>query len=375
MGSNMNRLFVIPAIAVMLLAGIFQQNQAFADTKDRVVITDMAGRKVSIPKRIERVVPLGGALRFIVYMQAFDKVVGIEAFEKKNKDNPARPYSLAIADKVDQIPAIGEGGPGDKLPDFEKVMAVRPDVIIAMGLDMSVVETIAQKTGIPVIVLSYGGTGVLDFGLAVDSLRMLGRLLGKEKRAEELASFVNGIRDDLHKRTFRVTQKPSVYVGAVSYRGSHGITSTQGDYMPLKWINGNNIADEIKKTGHLFLDKEKILDWNPDIIFIDMGGVNMVRDDYQKNPDFYRKLKAVNKKTVFSILPFNYYHTNIEIALANAYYMGKVIYPSRFKDIDPAKKADEIFKVFVGVEAYNRLKKDYHGFGRVSFNTDGIAIN
>lgn len=117
-----------------------------------------------------------------------------------------------------------------------------------------------------------------------------------------------------------------------------------------------------------------ILKWNADIVFLDTGGIELVRDDNKKNPEFYKKLKAVGVGKVFSVLPFNFYHTNIEIALANAYYMGKVIYPEHFKDINPAKKADEIFKAFNGLEAYEKLKKEYYGFGKVKFGNDTITI-
>ena len=37
-----------------------------------------------------------------------------------------------------------------------------------------------------------------------------------------------------------------------------------------------------------------------------------------------------------------YYSTNIDTVIANAYYIGKVLYPDEFRDIDPAEKADEI---------------------------------
>lgn len=364
------KIFRIFLIIVLLFIGDMSEASV---TKDMRTITDMAGRKLKVPNKIERVVPLGSGLRFLTYMQAVDKIVGIEAFEKKNKNTSSRPYSLAIADKVDKIPEIGEGGPG-KLPDFEKIISIKPDLIIAMGLDISMVEMIQQKTGIPIIVLSYGGTGAPDLGMVIDSLRMLGKLLRKEKRADYLISYINSIQSDLQRRTSTIKEKPTVYVGAVSYSGRHGITSTQVNYLPLMLINGNNVANEIKKSGPIFLDKERILQWNPDLIFIDMSGIDLVRDDYQKNPDFYKKLKAVKEGQVFSVLPFNHYHTNIEIALANAYQMGKVIYPLYFKDINPEKKADEIFKVFNGIEAYKNLKKEYYGFGHIKFGKDTVTI-
>ena len=34
----------------------------------------------------------------------------------------------------------------------------------------------------------------------------------------------------------------------------------------------------------MFIDKEKIFTWNPDIIFIDSGGSELVKQDYIKKP-------------------------------------------------------------------------------------------
>ena len=48
-------------------------------------------------------------------------------------------------------------------------------------------------------------------------------------------------------------------------------------------------------------------------------------------------------------------NVNHETSLANAYYVGKVLYPEQFADIDPAEKADEIYEFVVGVPVYDQL--------------------
>ena len=59
-----------------------------------VSVTDMAKRSVSVPATVNRIVALGpGALRLMTYLQATDRVVGVEDLEK---GSPAgRPYALA----------------------------------------------------------------------------------------------------------------------------------------------------------------------------------------------------------------------------------------------------------------------------------------
>ena len=50
----------------------------------QTTIKDMAGRSVTVPAKVERIVGLGpGALRLISYLQATDKVVGVEDIDKE----------------------------------------------------------------------------------------------------------------------------------------------------------------------------------------------------------------------------------------------------------------------------------------------------
>lgn len=305
----------------------------------KTTIKDMAGRDVVIPDKPARIVAIGpGALRFVVYMNLFDAVVGIEEIEKNRQVPAGRPYSIAIYDKTVHLPSIGEGGSG-KLPDFEKLISVKPDIVFVMGLDASNIELLQRKTALPVVSISVG-SGAFRKTETFASLRLIGRIMGKEKRAEELIDFINKAEEDLQKRTSGIpdAKRPSVYVGAVSYRGVHGITSTEGFYLPLEWVNGRNPVNTLKQQGHIFIDKEQLLIWNPDVILLDSGGLNLINVDYQKNQDFYKRLKAVKERKVFTTMPYNHYNTNIEVALANAYFVGKILYPDRFKDIDLEKK-------------------------------------
>lgn len=346
-----------------------------AEGGNTIIFKDMAGREVALPEKVNRVVALGSTLRFVVYLQGLDKIAGIEAAEKREILNAGRPYLAAIRGKVKNIPIVGEGG-ADKLPDFEKLISVSPQVIFTVGIDPAHADTIQRRTNIPVVVLSYGGVGLLEIDEVIGSLSLMGKILKAESRANEIKGFINKTLKDLQKRTDKIphSKKPSVYIGAVSYRGSHGITSTQGYYPPLEWINALNVANTIQKQGPVFIDREKLLVWDPDVIFIDTYGFNLVNDDYKKDPMFYTKLKSVKNNRVYSTLPYNSYFTNLEIALSNAYFMGKMLYPDRFSDIDPAKKADEIISFFTGVKTYKEIKEQLKGFGKVTFGTEGINV-
>ncbi|RLI72423.1 iron ABC transporter substrate-binding protein [Archaeoglobales archaeon] len=345
------------ALIACVLVGCTQEKKV----EEKITVTDMLGRSVEVPKEVNKIVCIGpGALRLIVYLEMTNKVVGVEDAEKKWSPY-GRPYRIAHPELAD-LPTIGQGGP-NPVPHPEEIIKVNPDVIFATYVDVQQADNLQQKTGVPVVVLSYGQLATFDNQEVFDSLKLAGKILGKEKRADEVIEFIQNSIADLNSRTKDVgNERPSVYVGGIGYKGQHGIESTECSFPPFVTVNAKNVVDELNKPGHVFIDKEKLLEWNPDIIFIDENGLTLVKEDYKKNPDFYNSLKAFKDGKVYGILPFNYYTTNIGTALADAYYIGKVLYPDKFNDVNPEKKADEIFEFLVGKAVYNTMKEKYGGF-------------
>lgn len=61
-----------------------------------IAITDGFGREVTVPENTEKVVCSGaGCLRYLVYLQAQDYVVGVDSIEKEKSEVEGRPYVLA----------------------------------------------------------------------------------------------------------------------------------------------------------------------------------------------------------------------------------------------------------------------------------------
>ena len=139
-----------------------------------------------------------------------------------------------------------------------------------------------------------------------------------------------------------------------------------GNYALFNAIHARNVVDETGKTGAVMIDKEQLVKWNPDKIFIDWGGYPSILADYNENRQFYQSLSAVKNGELYAILPYNFYTTNIDTSIADAYYMGKVLYPDQFKDVEPEKKADEIYKLLLGKELYAQMAKDFGAFRKIT---------
>ncbi len=352
--------FLIPALVIVIAAKLEASNGK------TVTVTDMGKRSVTVPLDPERIICLSsGTLRLICYLQATDRVVGVEDFEKTRPY--ARPYIIANAE-LTKLPRIGPGGPGsiNKEPDLEAVLNVKPDVIFISYMEPRNADELQKKLGIPVVILTHGRFASFD-ELVYGSLRVAGKILNKEKRAEEVIDFVESKRLDLASRSkgFDKSQKPSVYVGGVGYKGVQGIESSDASFTPMEWVGARNIAKEVSKGEHLFIDKEKLLSLNPSVIFIDGGGLNLVKQDFEKRPEFYKGLRAFKDNKVYALYPFNYYTTNVDTAIADAYTVGKVLYPEKFADVSLPDKADEIYKFLVGKPVYKEMEKDFGPLGRV----------
>ena len=320
-------------------------------------ITDSQNRQVGVPEKVESIVCVGvGALRYTCYMGAADLVVGVEDYE--TQAGMSRLYNYVNFDKFKNLPVIGTNGQ----PYTEEIINVAPDVIVMSQYAAVDADDLQAKTGTPVVVIPGSDTTLDDD--AFETIRILGELYGMESRATELTNYLKSIQKALDDRSKNIpdSEKPTVYVGGVSFKGHHGFEGTEAYYGPFQLIHANNLADTTGQTGAFNIDLEQVLAWDPDIIFLDFNGMNLITEDYAKNPDYYNALTAVQEGKVYSQISFRSSASNLETALADAYYAACVIYPEQFSDVDPVAKAGEIFEMLLGVNPYADLKEAGYEF-------------
>jgi iron complex transport system substrate-binding protein len=343
----------------------FESRTACGDEGKKITITDMGGRTVEVPLNPDRIICLSsGTLRQICYLKKAEKVAGIEDFERSR--TATRPYMLANPDLL-ALPSVGPGGPGsiNKEPDLEKVLKLKPQVIFISYMEPARAEALQKKLGIPVVILTHGAFATFDEKV-YDSIRLAGKILKAENRGDEIVTLIESFRKDLKTRTEGIEEgtKPTAYVGAVLYKGVQGIESTDATYAPMEWVGAKNLAKQGAQTGHLFVDKEAILRWDPEVIFLDAGAIIVVEQDMAKRPEFYKGLKAFRNGKVYLVYPFIAYVTNIGTALANSYSVGKILFPDRFDDVDIKKKADEIYRALLGKPVYEGMEKEFGPLGK-----------
>ncbi|HQL58861.1 MAG: Periplasmic binding protein [Euryarchaeota archaeon ADurb.Bin009] len=371
------RLLTAAALAALVLlmaaAGCTGTTAGGGAAGEEITVTDGFGRSVTAPSPPESVVCSGsGCLRYLVYLQAQDLVVGVDDIEKKEQEAEGRPYALAYGSKFKDLPLIGEFRGKD---DPEKIISIGPDVVFktgstgtAYGTSAAEADKLEDKTGIPVVAFPYGSLrDDAEKAEMYGGLRVMGEVLGKQDRAEEVIAYIDATMADLERRTGDIpaADQKSVYVGGISSAGAHGIISTEPAYPPFLWVHAKNVATGLG-TAHADVAKEALVNWDPEYIFIDAGTTQMESGGAVgelKNDAALAGLSAAKNGKVYGVLPYNFYNTNYETVLADAYFVGKTLYPDRFADVDPVKKADEIYTFFVGKPVFGDLNGQYNNLG------------
>lgn len=351
---------------VLILPGLmiaFPTN-ANAGAAAQMTVTDALGRNVVVPESPEHVICSGaGCLRLLTYLQAEDRAVAVDDMEKREVPVDPRPYAMANPQFKD-LPLFGEFR-GQDNPELIATLEPAPQVIFktfaGMGTDPSELQ---QKIGIPVVALVYGDLGDYKEDL-YQSLRIMGKVLGKTERAEAVIDYFNEAIQNLKDRTASVAaaDKTSCYVGGIAFKGPHGFQSTEPTYPPFMYTRAKNVAHNPEKSygtlSHASVAKEKIIAWNPEVLFLDLSSVASAPGfsalEELKAEPAYQYLDAVKTGRVYGVMPYNWYAQNFGATLADAFYVGKILYPERFADIDPAVQADEIFQFLVGAPVFNQL--------------------
>lgn len=319
-----------------------RDNSAPAVTR---TVTDALGRKVALPDTVRRVVCLrASAIRLVTYAGGAPLICGVEEQECRPNE-----YTHILAHpELAHKPVIGPGMGGDA----ELILTVRPDLIFMSATTAEDADALQKRTGIPVFAIEYGDLN-RHRPRFYQSLRQIAQVLRTEARVDSLIGFIEAQIAELQQRASLTPRPPRTYVGGISYRGQKGITSTDPYYAAFRFIHADNVASRIDSAyvsaiNGTYIDREQLIDWDPEVIFIDTGGLPLVREDFHRQESLNRLLSAYRNRRIYTLGPYNNHHTNFEVMLINAWYAGKVLYPGRFADVSLPDKADEIFVRFVG---------------------------
>jgi iron complex transport system substrate-binding protein len=240
----------------------------------------------------------------ITYLGLANKVVGFSGSDPANV-TPVTAYAYATKEIWANIPIVGTDSAGATAYYAEEIIAVNPDVIIC-SYTKELADEIQIKTGTPVIVVAQGTLFGEDYEQA---LRLIGDVCGVTDRVELVIAFINDSLSDLESRASAIASadKHSVLAAAATFKGAHGIEGVYCKSAVLGAILANDVTEGLSdKASGVLIDKEQVIGWNPQYIFFDSGGVGLVKADYEKNPDFYALLTAVQNGDLYQYPSSNF---------------------------------------------------------------------
>ena len=347
-----------------MLTGCSSNESSSSSNAEAQTITDMRGRSVEIPADLERIVAVGCALRPVCYLQAEDMVVGVEASEQE--DNVSCAYRHVNHDLFASLPVIGDGGSSGVTINEEALMETAPQLVICDSLSADEADNLQQKTGIPFVCLDQPETVFDD--KYYNNLELLGKVLGKEERAAEVVNYIKDINNDLEQRSAASenADNNTAYAAGISFRGGHGFDGTEANFQPFVACNIDNVADGHGSDGAFTIDLETVSAAQPDYIFMECGNLPLIKENYSTNPAYYQALKAVQDGHTYSLISYRFYSTNVELALANCYQVGAMVYPDSFSDVNPTEKLDEISEFFLGEKLSSDLAAEGYKFEQLN---------
>ena len=327
----MTRQFSLIFICILILC--FLPSLTFANTK---TVIDGDGRQLKIPINVQRVVVLTNVcIEAINYLGSINKIAG------RIKLRDSSPLLEELIPAFRNIPVVSES---ESDVNIEKLLSVKPDVVIALGgevgfrLKSSLVERI-EAFGVPVVLIK-----VRSLEDNYETIRLMGMIFNNEKKAEDMVNHMKGIVNMVKQKTKKIPDEKRLRVLTVS--GNDITTVIAGDWgkEDIRVLaGGKNVAGDIRQFVAT-VSLEQIIAWNPDVITISHLG-RMKPKDIIENPRL-QNINAVKNRRVYQN---SYYIGGLytpKVVLLLCWYAAK-IYPEL--GIDWVKTADNFYRKIYGI--------------------------
>lgn len=199
--------------------------------------------------------------------------------------------------------------------NIEKVLELEPDLVfIFYKGPMDVLENTGQK-------VLYLESLSNDFVAVAANVRLWGRIVDEDERAEDVANEFTARIQAIHEEMANLDYGPSIFWDTGGF-WTAGADTLVGEVLQL--LKLRNIAGDVK--GYAQLSPEQIVERNPDII------VTLDSEQYLENQAF-KRLSAVKNAKVFT-LPFNPGDDPLSVGSPRVVdgieALARIVYPDRF---------------------------------------------
>ena len=268
-------------------------------------LTDFQNRSVTVPAPPERLVSIGPSITaFLFALGAGPRVVGVDDFS----DEPAE---AATREHVGGIKV-----------NFEKVVALKPDLVLSVKFSDGTIEKLAGA-GLIVLIVDPQTDGDV-----ARTASLLGRAVGSD--GDAMARDIQKRVDDVRSKTSSAATKPRIYHEIDASDPTKIFTVGPGSYIHdlIEIAGGVNIAARAT-SAYPQLSAEEILRSDPEIIVLAAA-------DYSAKPDQvaaragWSAISAVKNKRIVTIAPNLINRPGPRVGEAAEAY-AKLVHPELFR--------------------------------------------
>jgi iron complex transport system substrate-binding protein len=300
--SDMKKYFIL-ILAALALAGC-------AKTGQKATLTDRAGNQLALPGELRRVVSAAPSnTEIMVDLGLADRLVAADV------------YSGGIAGVGDGVVRIDFAW-----PDAETILAVKPDLILATGLNRTERGddpfAIFRGLGIPVAYLptSASVTGIYE------DIAFIAQIFGVPERGQALIADMKRQVDEIARQRPAGAAAPTVYfeVSPAPQLVSFGSGAFLNNMIEL--AGGKNIF--ANKTGWFAPGEEAIIAGNPNVILTNVSYIDDPLGEIRARPGF-EHISAVQNNRIYLIDTDSSSRPSSRIGLALV-QISRALYPEAY---------------------------------------------
>lgn len=362
-----------PRAAQQLPASAKAASADAATATTTTTVTDLLGRKVKVQVPVRRVIlGEGRQLYLVAALDTDDPTKRIVGWRKDLIQSDPDTWSayLRMFPKMANIPTFG--GFEDGTFDIEQAISLKPDVIL-MNVEAQRATEDARYTeklsalGIPVVYVDFRHHPIEN---TEPTMRLIGKLFGKEARAEAFIAFRNAqIRRVTDVIAARRPARPNLFIERIGgYTDDCCLSFGNENFGKfVDMAGGRNIADGIIRGTFGQLNPEQVVAANPDQVivtsanweaFVPHGhwiGLGPGADpaesarklEYYTSKPAYAGTKAL-KNRAFHGIWHQFYNSPYDFVAIQQ--LAKWLHPDLFADLDPDATFRELHERFLPID-------------------------
>lgn len=309
-----------------------------------VEITDMVGRKVTLPDKELKAFCASPPALYLLYALDPSLVAGLNFPLNEREKKYVRP-------EFAQLPVLGGWFGQGRTPNLETLLVVKPDFILAWhyayrSASNEIIEEMGKTLNIPVVYVQLE-----SLRQYADAFEFLGQALGRAERGAALARETRRMLDEVEPIAAAVPKDEQISVYYA--QGLDGLKTDCDTSVHAELINlagGRNIRSCQSKSGFGMepVSLEEVLLGAPEVI---LAKEEAFFNSVQKNPA-WSEVRAVREGRVVLIpsTPFNWFDRPPSfMRILGLCWLANELYPDRYpKDMITETKA--FYRLFLDVE-------------------------